>query len=231
LERETRLSGRIHSKGFLTLTSFLSSRYAQDKPLSLAAHITFEQTYDEIEGDSASSAELYSLLSSLAGLPLRQGIAVTGSVNQLGQIQPIGGVNEKIEGFFDVCAAGGLSGQQGVVIPAASVKNLMLREDVIDAARQRLFHIWAVRTVDEGIEILTGVPSGERRPDGTWEPNTVNARVDRRLRDYAQRLKDFGPAVGVAETRERQPAEIGPQVPRVRSKNSTRKGKKPKNQR
>jgi predicted ATP-dependent protease len=216
LERETRLSGRIHSKGFLILTSFLSSRYAQDKPLSLAAHIAFEQTYDEVEGDSASSAELYSLLSSLAGLPLRQDIAVTGSVNQLGQIQPIGGVNEKIEGFFEVCAAGGLTGEQGVIIPAASVKNLMLREDVVDAARQRRFHIWAVRTVDEGIEILTGAPAGRRRPDGTWEPNTVNARVDQRLLDYARSLKDFGRTVEFAEIRERQPAEIGPQAPRLR---------------
>jgi lon-related putative ATP-dependent protease len=215
LERETRLSGRIHSKGFLTLTSFLSSRYAQDKPLALAARIAFEQAYDEVEGDSASSAELYALLSSLAGLPLRQDIAVTGSVDQLGQIQPIGGVNEKIEGFFEVCASVGLNGGQGVVIPAASVKNLMLREDVVDAAREGRFHIWAVRTVDEGIEILTGAPSGARRSDGTWEPDTVNARVDQRLRDYAQRLKDFGRAVEFAETRERQPAEIGPQAPRV----------------
>jgi predicted ATP-dependent protease len=215
LERETRLSGRIHSKGFLTLTSFLSTRYAQDKPLALAARIAFEQTYDEVEGDSASSAELYALLSSLAGAPLRQDLAVTGSVNQLGMIQPIGGVNEKIEGFFDVCAARGLSGEQGVIIPAASVKNLMLREDVIDAVRQGRFHVWAVRTVDEGIEILTGAPAGNRRPDGTWEPDTVNARVDQRLRDYAQRLKDFGRAVEFAETRERKPAEIGPQAPRV----------------
>ena len=217
LERETRLSGRIHSKGFLTLTSFLSTRYAQDKPLALVARIAFEQTYDEVEGDSASSAELYSLLSSLAGLPLRQDLAVTGSINQLGQIQPIGGVNEKIEGFFEVCRARGLSGEQGVIIPAASVKNLMLREDVIDAVRQGQFHIWAVRTIDEGIEILTGEPAGERRPDGTWEPETVNARVDQRLRDYARRLKDFGRAVEFAETRERKPAEIGPQAPRVRS--------------
>ncbi len=215
LERETRLSGRIHSKGFLTLISFLSTRYAQDKPLALAARIAFEQTYDEIEGDSASSAELYSLLSSLSGLPLRQDLAVTGSVNQLGQIQPVGGVNEKIEGFFEVCKARGLTGEQGVVIPAASVKNLMLREDVIDAVRQGRFHIWAARTVDEGIEILTGARAGERRADGSWEPDTVNARVDERLRDYAQRLKDFGRAVETAETRERKPAEIGPQSPRV----------------
>jgi predicted ATP-dependent protease len=130
-------------------------------------------------------------------------------------IQPVGGVNEKIEGFFDVCAARGLSGEQGVIIPAASVKNLMLREDVIDAVRQGRFHVWAVRTVDEGIEILTGKPAGKRRPDGTWEPDSVNARVDQRLHDYAQRLKDFARAVEFAETRERQPAEIGPQAPRV----------------
>jgi predicted ATP-dependent protease len=217
IERETRLSGRVHNKGFLILTSFLSTRYAQDKPLALAARIAFEQTYDEVEGDSASSAELYSLLSSLAGAPLRQDLAVTGSVNQLGQIQPVGGVNEKIEGFFEVCKARGLTGAQGVVIPAASVKNLMLREEVVDAVRQGQFHIWAVRTVDEGIEILTGAQAGERRADGNWEPDTVNARVDQRLRDYAQRLKDFGRAVEFAETRERMPAEVGPQAPRVRS--------------
>jgi predicted ATP-dependent protease len=217
IERETRLSGRVHNKGFLILTSFLSTRYAQDKPSALAARIAFEQTYDEVEGDSASSAELYSLLSSLAGLPLRQDLAVTGSVNQLGQIQPVGGVNEKIEGFFEVCKARGLSGEQGVVIPAASVKNLMLREEVVDAVRQGQFHIWAVRTVDEGIEILAGAPAGERRPDGTWEPDTVNARVDQRLRDYAQCLKDFGRAVEFAETRERKPAEIGPRAPRFQS--------------
>ncbi|MBO0860525.1 MAG: AAA family ATPase [Chloracidobacterium sp.] len=216
LERETRLSGRIHSKGFLILTSFLSTRYAQDKPLALSARIAFEQTYDEVDGDSASSAELYALLSSLAGAPLRQDMAVTGSVNQLGVIQPVGGVNEKIEGFFDVCAARGLSGEQGVIIPAASLKNLMLREDVIDEVRHGRFHIWAVRTIDEGIEILTGAPAGRRRPDGTWEPETVNARVDQRLRDYAQRLRDFGRTVELAESRERKPAEIGPQAPRVR---------------
>src|SRR5499426_3655875 len=217
IERETRLSGRVHNKGFLILTSFLSTRYAQDKPLALAARIAFEQTYDEVEGDSASIAELYSLLSSLAGLPLRQDLAVTGSVSQLGMIQPVGGVNEKIEGFFEVCKVRGLSGEQGVVIPAASVKNLMLREEVVDEVRRGRFHIWAVRTVDEGIEILTGAPAGERRADGTWEPGTVNARVDQRVRDYAQRLKDFGRAVEFAETRERKPAEIGPQAPRFQS--------------
>jgi predicted ATP-dependent protease len=217
LERETRLSGRIHSKGFLTLSSFLSTRYAQDKPMALAARIAFEQTYDEVEGDSASSAELYALLSSLARLPLRQDLAVTGSVNQLGEIQPVGGINEKIEGFFEICRAKGLSGEQGVMIPAASVKNLMLREDVVDAVREGRFHIWAVHTVDEGIEILTRTTAGERRSDGTWEPGTVNARVDERLCDYAQRLKGFGRAVEALETHERQPAEIGPRAPRVRS--------------
>src|SRR5262249_25103309 len=174
--RETRLSGRVHNKGFLILTSFLSTRYAQDKPLALAARIAFEQTYDEVEGDSASIAELYSLLSSLAGLPLRQDLAVTGSVNQLGVIQPVGGVNEKIEGFFEVCKARGLSGEQGVVMPAASVKNLMLREEVVDAVRQGRFHIWAVRTVDEGIEILTGAPAGGRRGGGNPEAGAVEGR-------------------------------------------------------
>ncbi|HZU05159.1 MAG TPA: ATP-binding protein [Chloroflexota bacterium] len=214
IERETRLSGRIHNKGFLILTSFLLGRYAQDKPLALAARITFEQTYDEIEGDSAASSELYALLSSLSGLPLRQDIAVTGSVNQLGEIQPVGGVTQKIEGFFDVCRARGLTGQQGVIIPAANVKHLMLREDVVEAVRQGQFHVWAVRTIDEGIEILTGVPAGRRQADGRWEEGTVNARVDQRLREYAERLRSFGRPEEVGERRERPPAEVGPQAPR-----------------
>jgi len=192
IERETRLGGRIYNKGFMVLSGFLAGRFAQDKPLALSASITFEQVYDEIEGDSASSAELYTLLSSLSGLPLRQGIAVTGSVNQHGQVQAIGGVTRKIEGFFAVCQAKGLTGEQGVIIPQANVKNLMLKEEVVEAVRQGKFHIWAVSHVDQGIEILTGVPAGERQPDGSYPEGTVNYLVDRTLNDYARRLREFG---------------------------------------
>ncbi len=192
IEREAKLSGRIHDKGVLILSGFLAGRYAQDKPLSLSATITFEQSYEGVEGDSASSTELYALLSALSGLPLRQDIAVTGSVNQRGQIQPVGGVNEKIEGFFAVCKARGLTGTQGVIIPEANVQHLMLKQEVVDAVAEGKFHIYPVRTVDEGIEILTGVAAGKRNPDGTWPEGTVNWYVDQRLREMAMRLRQFG---------------------------------------
>ncbi len=198
IEREVKLSGRIHDKGVLILSGFMAGRYAQDKPLSLSATLTFEQSYEGVEGDSASAAELYAILSALSGLPLRQDIAVTGSVNQRGQIQPVGGVNEKIEGFFAVCKARGLTGQQGVIIPATNVQHLMLREEVIEAVEAGQFHIYPIRTVDEGLEILTGVAAGQRRPDGTWPEGTVNWYVDRRLRQMAMRLRQFG------RTRERE---------------------------
>ena len=191
IEREVKLSGPIHDKGVLILTGFFGERFAQDKPLSFAASIGFEQSYAGVEGDSASSAELYGLLSSLSRLPIRQGIAVTGSVNQHGQIQPIGGVNEKIEGFFAVCKAKGLTGEQGVVIPVQNRKNLMLHEEVIMAVREGRFNIWSVSTIDEGIEILTGIPAGELQDDGSWPEGTVNFLVDRRLRDMAESLRRF----------------------------------------
>ncbi len=192
IEREVKLSGPIHDKGVLILTGFFGDRFAQDKPLALAASICFEQSYAGVEGDSASSTELYGLLSSLSGLPVRQGIAVTGSVNQRGQIQPIGGVNEKIEGFYTVCKAKGLNGEQGVMIPVQNVKNLMLNKEVIDAVASGQFRVWAVSTVDEGIEILTGVPAGERQEDGIWPEGTVNGLVDKRLRQMAESLRKFG---------------------------------------
>ncbi len=192
IERETEMSGPIHSKGVFTLSAYLAGKYAQDKPLALSASLTFEQLYDEIEGDSASSAELYALLSELSGLPVRQGIAVTGSVNQKGEIQPIGGVNEKVEGFYHVCRCKGLTGEQGVIIPVQNVRNLLLKEEVRQAVAEGRFHIWAVRTVDEGIEILTGVPAGERRPDGTYPPDSVNGLVDRRLREMAETMRRYG---------------------------------------
>jgi len=190
IEREVELGGPIHSKGVLILGGYLSYKYAQDKPLTLAARLVFEQSYEGVEGDSASSAELYALLSALSGLPVKQGIAVTGSVNQHGEVQAVGGVNEKIEGFFDVCKVKGLTGDQGVIIPASNVQNLQLREDVVEAVREGKFHIWAVRTVDEGIEILTGVPAGERGPDGRFPKGTVNDLVDRRLRELQKALEE-----------------------------------------
>jgi len=191
IEREAKLSGPIHDKGVLILSGFFGGRFAQDKPLSFGASLCFEQSYAGVEGDSASSTELYGLLSSLSGVPIRQGVAVTGSVNQRGQIQPIGGVNEKIEGFYAVCKAKGLTGEQGVVIPVQNRKNLMLKEEVITAVREGTFHVWAVSSVDEGIEILTGTPAGSLREDGTWPEGTVNFLVDRRLREMAENLRKF----------------------------------------
>jgi lon-related putative ATP-dependent protease len=196
IEREARLSGRIHDKGMLILAGFLGGRYAQDKPLSLSASVAFEQSYDGIDGDSASSSELYALLSSLSGLPLKQGIAVTGSVNQRGEVQAIGGATAKIEGYFEVCRAApsGLTGEQGVIIPAANIPNLMLHEDVIQAVADGKFHIYPVRSIDEGIQILTGAPAGELGCDGVYPPDSVNGRVDRQLRDLAEKLQRFGQA-------------------------------------
>lgn len=185
IDREVHLSGSIHDKGSLILIGYLGGCHAERQVLGLSASITFEQSYDEIDGDSASSAELYALLSSLSGLPIRQSIAVTGSVNQLGEIQPIGGVNEKIEGVFRIFRDRGLTGEEGVMIPMANVQNLMLDAEVIDAVRAGLFHIHAVSHVDEGIEVLTGVPAGRPRKDGSWTPGSVNEAVARRLAQLA----------------------------------------------
>jgi lon-related putative ATP-dependent protease len=184
IEREAHLSGRLHDKGMLILTGFLGGRYASDQPLTLSASLAFEQSYEGVDGDSASSTELYALLSSLANLPIRQDFAVTGSVNQFGQIQAIGGANEKIEGFFDVCrlAPGGLTGTQGVLLPASNVPTLMLRTDIVAAVAEGKFHIYPIATVDEGIEMLTGVPAGERDADGNYPPESVNGRVMARLK-------------------------------------------------
>jgi lon-related putative ATP-dependent protease len=191
IDREVKMGGRIHNKGALILANFLGGKYATHVPLALAASITFEQVYEEIEGDSASSAELYALLSSLSGFPIRQDLAVTGSVNQHGQVQAIGGVNEKIEGFFDVCRTIGLTGTQGVLIPESNVKHLMLREDVVEAVRDGTFHIYPVATIDQGIEILTGQPAGERLEDGTYPQGSVNGTVQWRLEDLANKVKAF----------------------------------------
>ncbi len=186
IEREVQMGGPIHSKGVLILSSFLRSRYEMERPLSLAASLVFEQSYGGVEGDSASSTELYALLSAISGAPINQSLAVTGSVNQLGQVQAIGGVNEKIEGFFDLCAARGLTGQQGALIPSANVKHLMLKQAVVDAVRAGQFHIYPIETIDQGIETLTGVPAGERQPDGSYPEGTINRRVMDRLAEMAE---------------------------------------------
>jgi len=191
IERESQLSGPIHNKGVMILSGYLGWKYAQDKPLSLSASLCFEQSYEGVEGDSASSAELYAILSSLSEMPIKQNIAVTGSVNQKGEIQPIGGVNQKIEGFFKICQAKGLSGDQGVLIPHQNLRNLMLREEVVEAVKQGQFHIYSARTIDEGIEVLTGVSAGKKRKDGTYPRSTINCLVDKRLREMAERLKSF----------------------------------------
>ncbi|MGE0719322.1 MAG: Lon protease family protein, partial [Alphaproteobacteria bacterium] len=190
IEREVDLGGPLHSKGVLILAGFLGDRFGQHRRLALSAALVFEQSYGGIDGDSASSAELYALLSALAEIPIRQSIAVTGSVDQRGQVQPIGGVNEKIEGFFDVCAARGLTGAQGVMIPATNVKNLMLRPDVVAAVAEGRFHVWSVETIDQGIEILTGVPAGAPLPMGGWPDGTVNHAVAARLARFADRAED-----------------------------------------
>jgi len=190
IERRARLSGSLHDKGVFILSGYLGARYAQDKPLSVAASLGFEQSYELVEGDSASAAELLALLSSLAGVPLKQNLAITGSINQKGQLQPIGGVNEKIEGFFYVCQAKGLTGDQGVVIPHQNVKNLMLRKEVVEAVREGRFHIYAVETVDEALELFTGLPAGERDENGQFPEGTVNYLVDKRLRELAREAKE-----------------------------------------
>jgi predicted ATP-dependent protease len=191
IERESNLSGRFHDKGVHIIAGYLRSIFAKDKPLSLAASICFEQSYSGVDGDSASSTEIYALLSALSDLPLRQDLAVTGSMNQRGDIQAIGGVNEKIEGFFDTCRITGLTGTQGVLIPAANVEDLMLREDVLDAVAAGNFHIWPVSRVEQGIELLTGVPAGQRDGELGVELGTVFAKVDARLREMARTMKEF----------------------------------------
>jgi lon-related putative ATP-dependent protease len=193
IEREAAMGGPTHTKGVLILGGYLASKFAQDKPLSLSARLVFEQSYGGVDGDSASSTELYAILSALSGLPIRQTLSVTGSVNQKGEVQAIGGVNEKLEGFFEVCKAKGLTGEQGAMIPASNVQNLMLKEEMVEAGKAGTFRIYPVKTIDEGIEVLTGVPAGERREDGTFEEGTVNYLVDRRLREMAEKLREFQP--------------------------------------
>jgi len=191
IEREIELGGPLHSKGVLILSGFLGARFARRHPLALSASLVFEQSYGGVDGDSASSTELYALLSALSGIPIRQSFAVTGSVNQHGQVQAIGGANEKIEGFFDICTARGLTGNQGVLMPASNVKHLMLRQDVVDAAADGKFNIYPVETIDQGIELLTGVPAGETDADGKFPPDSVNGRVQATLAEFAENARAF----------------------------------------
>ena len=192
IEREVALGGPIHSKGVLILSGFISERYAPKVPLSFAATLVFEQSYGGVEGDSASSTELYALMSALSRLPIKQSLAVTGSVDQYGNVQAIGGVNQKIEGFFAICKSRGLTGKQGVLIPASNVQHLMLKQEVVDACAEGLFHIYAVETVDQGISLLTGVPAGERGEDGLFPEGTVNRMVEDRLIALAEARRSFG---------------------------------------
>lgn len=189
IEREVELGGPLHSKGVLILSSFLAGRFSQSTPLSLDASLVFEQSYSELDGDSASSAELYCLLSAISGVPLNQSIAVTGSVNQLGQVQAIGGVNEKIEGFFEICKLNGLTGSQGVIIPASNVQHLMLSHEVIDAVKAKKFHIWAVKTIDEGMEILTGKTAGTMNKNGTYPAGSINGLATERLLEFFKKAQ------------------------------------------
>ena len=191
IEREAKLGGPIHTKGVLILSGLMAERYASNIPLSLTARLVFEQSYEGVEGDSASSAEFYALLSALAGVPIKQGIAVTGSINQKGEVQAIGGVNQKIEGFYDVCKAKGLTGQQAVIIPESNVQNLMLREDVVEAITEGKFSIYSIDNVDEGIELITGLKAGRRLKDGKFENGSVNRRVQDRLEQLAKGMKEF----------------------------------------
>jgi predicted ATP-dependent protease len=192
IEREVALGGPLHSKGVLILGSFLASRYALDRPISLSASLVFEQSYGGVDGDSASSTELYALLSALADVPIAQNIAVTGSVNQRGDVQAIGGVNQKIEGYFMLCRARGLDGSHGVMIPKANEQHLMLRRDVVAAVEQGKFHIFSVATIDEGVALLTGMPAGERGSDGRYPQGTINRKVEDRLIAFSEARRKFG---------------------------------------
>jgi lon-related putative ATP-dependent protease len=206
IDRESQLSGKIHDKGVLILSGYLGWKYAQDKPLSLSATVSFEQGYDAVEGDSASLAELCAILSSLAGAPIRQDLAMTGSVNQKGDVQPIGGINQKIEGFHDICRAIGFTGRQGVVVPTRNRHNLMLRRDVLQSVRESNFHIYAVEHVDQAIELLTGSEAGIRRDDGSYADGSINARVDARLKEMGEAMRHFGRRSRDGASPEKDPA-------------------------
>jgi predicted ATP-dependent protease len=209
IEREVKMSGKIHNKALMILTSYMGSQFGQKSPISLSASICFEQLYDEIEGDSATCTEFYALISSLSDRPLSQGIAVTGSMNQLGEVQPVGGVNQKIEGFFDVCAAKGLTGKQGVILPAKNIRHLMLKTEVVEAVEKGQFHIYPIEHIDEGIEILTGLPAGKQQPDGAYPEGSVNGLVSKKLLGLAKTLKAFGKAKAAVKKEKKEEGESG----------------------
>lgn len=210
IERRAEMGGATHTKGVLILTSFLAGRYALDRPLPLSASLVFEQSYGGVDGDSASSTELYALLSAIADVPITQGLAVTGSVNQYGQVQAIGGVNQKIEGFFDICQARGLTGEQGVLIPTANVKHLMLRQDVVQAVEDGRFHVYAVATIDEGIEILTGYPAGTLT-NGAYPKETINYRVIARIEYTIKRQRAYAKPQKKEEPIKKDEASVEPE--------------------
>lgn len=221
IERETKMSGRIHEKAILILTNYLGSKYAVKKPISLSASITFEQLYDMIEGDSATCAEFYALISSISGVPLKQSMAITGSMDQAGVVQPIGGVNEKIEGFFELCKLRGLDGSHGVIIPRRNVKNLMLKKEVVDAVRDGKFLIYPIDAVEEGLEILTGMKAGDLKEDGTYPEGTINFLVMKRLTEISEAIKDKK-----EEKEEEQKAKDSGTPEKQKSQRKTSKGRK-----
>jgi predicted ATP-dependent protease len=196
IERKVRLSGKFHDKGILILSGFFNSHFGQYIPPAFSASLTFEQSYSMIDGDSASSTELYALISSLSGVPIKQGIAVTGSVNQNGNVQAIGGVNEKIEGFYLVCKNKKLTGEQGVIIPRSNIDNLMLKDEVVNAVKSGKFHIWAVDTIEDGLKILTGKDPGTRQKNGQFSKNSIFYKVEEKLEAYAKRSSDFKKRIG-----------------------------------
>jgi predicted ATP-dependent protease len=205
IERESKLSGKTHDKGVLILSGYIGAKYAQERQLSLSASICFEQSYDGVDGDSASSTELYATLSSLSGLPIKQGIAVTGSVNQNGEIQAIGGINYKIEGFYDVCRLKGITGNQGVLMPKSNLRNLMLRPDVVEAVKNGRFHIYAVNSIDEGMEVLTGIAAGERDSEGHYPEGSINDLVEKKLRQFSEHLRQFASTTNSTEVATSKP--------------------------
>jgi Lon-like ATP-dependent protease len=227
IDRESHLSGKIHDKGVLTLTGFLGWKYGQERPLSLSASVSFEQGYETVDGDSASLAETCAILSAIADLPIKQGIAMTGSMNQKGEAQPIGGVNQKVEGYHDVCREVGFAGEQGVMVPSRNVKNLMLRPDVVESVREGRFRVWSVDTLDEALEVLIGVPAGRRGKSGRYPKRSVHGMVEKKLHEMSETLKKASAARG--KKKDAAAAEEGGEekAPEEKEKPKRRRGPKP----
>jgi len=212
IDREADMSGNTHNKGVLILGGYLRKKYAQDKPMTISASITFEQSYGGVDGDSASSTEIYAILSSLSGVPIKQNIAVTGSINQKGEVQAIGGVNEKIEGFYDCCRKKGLTGKQGVIIPQSNVKDLMLRKDLVEAVKKGKFYVYSVNNIDEGMEILTDKKAGQANTGGRYPKGTINYLVNERLQQLAYGLTKFGKEDNKQNNKKKPPKKKGGQT-------------------